>query len=179
MKKNIICLLFILMSSITMAQAKFPYYEQQAFDFYRTIVLDSFPVKKKITIYSYISDMHFSESYFTVPACNRHGKLIKTSGLGVLKEYEDSRNTFDAVLIELSTNAIDKKQFRIKERTVNRYPKLLIGSPFTEENSPERIFININEEHSETLTIIYSLEFDAYGKVVNWCRTESRLYREY
>lgn len=179
MKKNIICLLFILMSSITMAQAKFPFYEQLAFDFYRTTVLDSFPVKKKITIYSYISDMHFSESYFTVPACNRHGKLIKTSGLGILKEYEDSRNTFDAILIELNTDAIDKKQFRIKERTVNRYPKLLIGSPFAEEDSTERVFITILEENSETLIIFYSLEFDANGKVVNWCRTEHQIYIEY
>jgi hypothetical protein len=162
-----------------MAQAKFPFYDQLAFDFYRTTVLDSFPVKKKITIYRYISDLHFTENCFTMPNCNENSRPIKTSGLGIWKEYDESMNNFDAIMIELNTDSINKKQFRIKEMVGNYHPKLLIGSPLINESSPERVFLNIREEHSETLTIIYSLEFNTDGKVVNWCRTEHQIFIEY
>ncbi|KGO93271.1 hypothetical protein [Flavobacterium subsaxonicum] len=161
-----------------MAQAKFPFYEQLAFDFYRTTVLDSFPVKKKITVFKYILDVH-PNYFFTAP--NYVGSLNhKTDAKFVLlKTYAESQYDFDSPMAELNTDSVNKKQFRVKEKRRNYYPKLLITLPFTEESSPERIFININEEHSETLIIFYSLEFDANGKVVNWCRTEHQIYIEY
>ena len=177
--KKIICPLFILMSAITMAQLKHPVYEQLAFDFYRTTIQDSFPVKKKITVFKYILDAH-PDLIFTVPDKICSLKHKSKQKFEVLKTYAESQYVdFDSMMIELNTDSINKKRFRVKKRRRNYYPKLLITLPFTQVDNTDRVFVNVHEEFSERLTVIYTLEFDTDLRVVDWCRTEHITYIEY
>ena len=171
------CLLAV--SATAIAQLKHPVYEQLAFDFYRTTILDSFPVKKKITVFKYILDAH-PDLIFTVPDKICSLKHKSKQKFEVLKTYAESQYfDFASMMIELNTDSINKKQFSIKKQRRNYYPKLLITLPFTEEDNTDRVFVNVHEELSERLTVIYTLEFNTDLRVVDWCRTEQITYIEY
>ena len=68
MKKHLL-LIFLLTCGIGVAQTEFPFYEQIAFDFYQSKIIDSFPTKKKVKVYPYVIDFHPSGNSFSYPNC--------------------------------------------------------------------------------------------------------------
>jgi hypothetical protein len=177
--KYVLCLLVLLTSVKTTAQAKLPFYEQLTFDFYQKTILDSFPVKKKITVYKYIIN---NKQYTPVETvlCIKDIPSSKRKTFSVLKAYQQNKTNFPFDDPELNTDSVNKKQFRVKEKkSKGHYPQLFIDPPITEKDNKTRIFVNLNEVHSETLTINYCLEFDADGRIINWCREEIQAWIAY
>ena len=72
-------LILILQFGIGIAQNKVPFFEQIAFDFYRTEILNKHPVEKKIRVYKELQP--YKENLFWYPRCLKKIKI---------KEYDSS-----------------------------------------------------------------------------------------
>lgn len=172
MNKTIV-ILFFLSSGFGFAQENTPFYEQIAFDKYRSEIIDSFPVKKRIKVYKYAFDFQPTLFWFNTPSCLSNIVWKSNDQFQPIKEYIDSQLNIDSNRFELDFSDLDKKQFKIKKFGRGKYPKLFISPPYRENGYDERIFINIYEKHSERKEVIYHLEFDKSGKIKNWCQSVS------
>lgn len=168
MKKTVL-ILIILISGLGFAQEETPFYEQIAFDKYRSEIIDSFPVKKKVKVYKYVFDFQPTLFWFSTPSCLSNIVRKSNEQFQPIKDYIDSQRNFDSNRFELDLSDLDKKQFKIKKSGRGNYPKLFISPPYKENGNDERIFVNIYEKHSERKEIIYHLEFDKSGMIQDWC----------
>ncbi|MFI2742751.1 hypothetical protein ACG2LH_08430 [Zhouia sp. PK063] len=175
--KKVILLIFLLNCIIGISQTKFPFYEQIAFDFYQSTIIDSFPSKKKITVYPYVTDFHLSGYVFSNPTCLgitwKSNKQFKE-----IEAYVESQRNIDSDRFELDFSNLDKKRFQIKKRAKGNYPRLYITAPNKEINRTGRIFVNIYENY-ENQDIIYHLEFNDKGQIIDWCREVNKIIRTY
>lgn len=175
--KKVILLTFLLNCGIGFSQTEFPFYEQIAFNFYQSTIIDSFPQKKKVKVYPYVMNFHSSRNEFYNPLCLGISWKSK-SEFKELDSYVETQLKIDSDRFELDFSNLDKKKFKIKRRGEGTYPKLRITPPFIEINGTERIFVNIyitNEYLYET----YHIEFNDKGKIIDWCRTYDEVIRTY
>jgi hypothetical protein len=170
LKKTLI-IIILLIGELGFAQKKMPFYEQIAFDFYRSEIIDSFPVKKRIKIYKYAYDFQPNTHWFYTPSCltNIVGKGSKQ--FIPIKEYVDNQWRIESDKFELDFSELDKKQFKIKKSGKGSFPKLFISSPHIVKGNNKRIFVNIFVKHSERKEVIYHLEFNQSGIIKNWCQS--------
>ena len=171
MRKTII-ILFLLISELGFTQTETPFYEQIAFDKYRSEIIDSFPVKKRIKVYKYAFDFQPTLFWFYTPSCLSNIIWKSNDQFQPIKEYTDSQLNINSNRFELDFSDLDKKQFKIKKFGKGSYPKLFISPPYIENGNDDRIFINIYEKHSEKNEFIYHFEFDKNGIIINWCRSK-------
>jgi len=144
-------------------------FEQKAFDLYKTEILDSFPVNKKIKIYQYAFDFRPNVFWFSTPNCLENIVWKNNKQFEEISLYKEKKIGFDS---KLDFSKIDKKQFKVKLNGKGNFPKLFISSPHIEKGDDKRIFINLYEKHSERKEYIYHIEFNQDQKIINWCRTE-------
>ena len=170
--KRTVVILILLISELGFSQKNKPFFEQIAFDLYRTEIIDSFPVKKQIKVYKYAFDFQPTLFWFFTPSCLSNIVWKSNDQFLPIKEYTDSQQNIDSNRFELDFSDLDKKQFKIKKFGKGNYPKLFISPPYKETGNDERIFINIYEKHSEKKEVIYHLEFDKNGIIINWCRSK-------
>ena len=175
--KKIILLTFLLNCGIGISQTEFPFYEQIAFDFYQTKLIDSFPTKRKVKVYPYVLDFHPDYFVFHNPSCLGI-KWKNNKQFEPLAEYIETQMQFDSNRFELDFSNIDKKKFKVKKREKGSYPRLHITAPHKEIDGTERIFVNIHETH-EHLWISYHLEFNENGEIIDWCRNYAEIIRTY
>lgn len=178
LKKNILLILLLNCGiGIGIAQTKFPFYEQIAFDFYQTKIIDSFPTKKKVKVYPYIIDFHPSGKKFSYPNCL--GITWKSrEQFEEIESYIKSQYNFDSERFELDFTKLNKKKFKIKKRGKGNYPRLHITAPHKEKNGTERVFVNIHETH-KYIYVTYHFEFNEKGKIINWCKEMNEIIQTY
>ena len=176
LNKNL--LLFLLLNcGIGLAQTKFPFYEQIAFDYYQSEIIDSFPTKKKIKVYPYVIDFHSSGNVFSYPNCL--GITWKGSGqFEEIESYVKSQYNIESERFELDFSKLNKKKFKIKKRGKGNHPRLHITAPHKEKNGTERIFVNISETH-KYIYVTYHFEFNKKGEIINWCKEMNEIIETY
>lgn len=175
--KKIILLTFLLNCGIGISQTEFPFYEQIAFDFYQSTLIDSFPTKKKVKVYPFVLDFQPDYFVFNNPSCLGI-KWRSNEQFEPIKDYVESQMNIDSDRFELDFSKLDKKKFKVKKRGKGSYPRLHITAPHKEIDGTERIFVNIHETH-EYLWISYHLEFNENGEIINWCRNYAEVIRTY
>ena len=178
--KKALLLIFLLNCGIGIAQTEFPFYEQIAFDFYQSKLIDSFPTKKKVKVYKYATEFHtglFSlHNIFTTPICLNDIVWKSNDQFKVIETYAISQMQIESKLFELDLSNLDRKKFKIKKNGKGSFPKLFISPPNKEDNGTDRIFVNIYEKHSEK-TVNYHFEFNKTGDIIDWCRTVAEIIR--
>ncbi|MEE9363423.1 MAG: hypothetical protein V3U92_12570 [Cellulophaga sp.] len=167
--KNTLLLSFLLLGGILVAQTKTPFYEQLAFDLYKTKILEAHPVPKKITIYENAFGFHPTLFWNTPPSCfpnvtAKRGVKFKEISAYAKKHWENDSDYF-----ELDFSNLNKKQFKIKKKRKGKFPKLFISLPFIEQKKSRRIFVTIYEKY-ENKEVLYHIEFTKNGDIVDWCR---------
>tara|TARA_R110002049_G_scaffold43784_1_gene128721 strand:+ start:1353 stop:1883 length:531 start_codon:yes stop_codon:yes gene_type:complete len=175
--KKTILLIFLLKCGIGISQTEFPFYEQIAFDFYQSKLIDSFPTKKKIKVYQYVYD--FQPDYFVFSNPNCLGiKWKNNEQFQSIESYVESQRKIDSERFELDFSDLDKKKFKIKKRGKGNYPRLNITAPHKEKNGTDRIFVNIHETH-ENIYVTYHIEFNDKGEIIDWCKEMDEIIRTY
>lgn len=170
MKKKIL-IIFVFVFEIGFTQTKFPFFEQIALDIYSSEIIYDFPVKKKIKVYKYLHDLHPEIYWFNTPSCLQNIAWSNNKQFEPIKGYQKKQFDVDSEQFELNTSNLNKKQFKIKKKAKAGYPKLFITNPHKEKGNNNRVFVNIYEVHNELKEIIYHLEFDNKGNIIDWCRT--------
>ncbi len=175
--KKIIFILSILISCNCYSQTDKIFYEQKAFDFYRFEILDSFPVSKKIKVYQSVFDSHHHPFIvgFVTPDCLDNISWKNNNQFSELKSYTVNQGNLNPEITKLNFQDLDKIQFKIKKFGRGNYPKLFISSPHIENENYDRVFVNVYENHSTAKDVIYHLEFNKKGQIINWCRTVSEV----
>jgi len=172
--KKILIILFLLISEFGFTQTEMPFYEQIAFDFYRTEIIDSFPIKKRIKVYEYAIEFQPTMLWFIRPNCLADMVWKNNDQFQPIKEYTDNQwLNINSKQFQLDFSDLDKKQFKIKKLGRGSFPKLFISPPHKENENNQRIFVNVYLEHNERKLVIYHFEFDKSGKIKNWCQSIS------
>lgn len=175
--KKTILLTFLFYYRIGVSQTEFPFYEQIAFDFYQSTLIDSFPTKRKVKVYPYVMDFHPNKGGFYLPSC-LGVDWKKNNSFKEIKKYVETQLQIDSDRFELNFSNLNKKKFKVKKRGKGNYPRLHITAPYQEINKTERIFVNVHEIHKH-LYVTYHLEFNNKGKIINWCRTYDKIIQTY
>ena len=164
--KRIIFSLILFINISSLAQEE-PFYEQIAFDFYSTKIIDSFPVRKKIRVYKYFFDFQNSiEINFNVPNC-----MKKNVKFEKIEEYCKEQSKIESKKFEINYSKLNKKKFKIRKSVKEKYPRLFITAPHRIVDEKEKnIFINIHVEESLFFKSIYHLKLNDKGQILNWCR---------
>ncbi|MEO5788082.1 hypothetical protein [Gelidibacter sp.] len=171
--KKVILLILMLNCGIGFAQKDFPFFEQIAFDFYRTKLLDSFPIQKKIKVFPYVNQFHTSG--ISNPICL--GIDWKNNNqFQELDSYTKSQYNIDSNRYELDFRDLDKRKFKIKRNGNGNFPKLYISPPNTEGIGTDKIYVDINEAHKNK-TVIYHFEFNKKGEIKDWCKEVNEIIR--
>jgi len=149
-----------------------PFFEQIAFNLYHSEIIEAYPVDKKVRVFESSFDFHPDIFWFNTPKC--------LEGI-IWKNNEQFQSMSTELTIDNLINAsyldytgIDKKKFKVKKNGKGSYPKLFVSRPHIEEGDDKRIFVNIYEEHSQLFTVIYHIEFDSAGSIIDWCRSENQ-----
>ncbi|MEM6803034.1 MAG: hypothetical protein AAF696_16635 [Bacteroidota bacterium] len=171
--KHILTALITLTCIVGFAQTDEPFYEQKAFDLYKTDILRAFPVKKRIIMYKDEGDFHPEIYWLYTPDCLSNIVWKSNDQFVPMEAYIKEQRRYDSRLRELDVSHLNKRQFKLKEFKKGGYPKLFISPPHLEQGNEERVFVNIYEKHSERETIIYHIEFNRMGEMVDWCRSIS------
>jgi hypothetical protein len=174
--RRVLIILFFLISEFAFTQTVTPFFEQIAFDLYRSEIIDSFPVKKRIRIFPSFFDFQSTEFSFLTPNCFNKVAWTNPDHIQQIKEYKKNQHSIDSNYKELDFTDLNKKQFKIKKNGKGSYPKLFISVPHEDVKKPNRILVNIYEKHSKRKTVIYHLLLDKNGDLKEWCRQEFITY---
>ncbi|MEQ6125227.1 hypothetical protein AAON49_13550 [Pseudotenacibaculum sp. MALMAid0570] len=170
--RKLLLVLFLFIHNFFFSQEK-AFYEQLAFDFYATEVLQKFPVKKKIKIYKWFDDYHPNNFSFAVPDCLKNIVWKNNNEFKVISGYLKKQYNLNSPNLELDFSKIDTKQFKIKKRKKGNFPKLFISYPHIEGNNQDRVFVNLYQLNSKVEVITYHIEFNSKDKVIDWCRKKT------
>lgn len=150
--KKILIIIFLVSTLNCIAQSNDSFWEQIAFDFYRTEILPKSPIKKRIKINKELNSIYYLSADCLKNKINNEKKL----------------NLVESKYFELNLEKIDKKQFRI----VKKINKLSNSEVFVEVSEAyefnERIFVVINE-FDASRGKKYTFEFDKNGNIIDWC----------
>ncbi|MET1259888.1 hypothetical protein ABV409_11110 [Flagellimonas sp. DF-77] len=170
MKKGILILVVWILGTIFgLAQTELPFFEQIAFDFYGQEILKNHPVKKRISVYRFYSDFQKGGTYIPNGKCFEK-PIFENQTIEVDKTTYEQDN-IDSGKFELDFSQLDKKQFKIRRNGRGSYPKLFMSYPLASKKEPNRFFVNVSESY-DRLVIIYHLEINKTGKVVDWCKSQ-------
>ncbi|GAA4280012.1 hypothetical protein GCM10022260_04330 [Gaetbulibacter aestuarii] len=137
-------------------QTNIPFFEQIAFDFYRTEILVKNPVKKKISVYEEIQPFQLTEIPFWYPRCIDQFEI---------KEHDNFKSNLSKKKV-LNLENLDHSKFKIKEYGKGSFPKLFVSqSLLFNEN---RNLVVIQEIYKWSATYYY-IELDNHGKIIDWC----------
>ena len=175
--REAILLIFLLKYGTGISQTEFPFYEQIAFDFYQSKLIDSFPTKNKVKVYPYVFDFQPDYLVFSNPNCLGF-KWENNEQFQPFESYVESQTKIDSERFELDFSNLDKKKFRIKKRGKGNYPRLYITAPHKEKNETEQVYVNIHETH-KNIHVTYHIEFNEKGEIINWCRALNEIIRIY
>lgn len=173
-------LMFLLINGLGFAQLNEPLYQQIAFDFYRTEIIDSISVKKQINIYKYALNFKTNLSSFYIPSSScMSNKVWKNKDLKQRrKQYIESLIYINPNRFKLDFSDLDETLFKIKRYRKGNYPKLFIGSPYKEYENDNRVLINIYlERNSDQQDHIYHLVIDQTGKIKDWCKKGTNRFK--
>ncbi|MCX2745629.1 hypothetical protein OO013_17235 [Mangrovivirga sp. M17] len=173
--KKLLAIVFITINMIGFAQSDSIFYEQLAFDFYRTKIIKSFQTKKRIKVYKYFHEFQSSNIHFSIGDCLSNSDNNKKDRFHPLKDYRDSQLNYKSNRFKLDLSNLDKQTFKIKKSGRGSYPKLFISAPHIKYKNFSRVYVNIYERHSKYKTIIYHIEFDEFGNIMNWCKSNFEL----
>jgi hypothetical protein len=150
-------------------QSDIPFYEQIAFDYYQTDILESYPVEEKISVYRYFYDFHGRNIYFATPLCLKN--VVQNDSKSIIKfdEKKYGQNYIESEKFELNFSDLNKRQFKIRNRKLGKYPRLFITYPRVMERT--RIFINIVEVY-ESKGNAFHIEMDLEGNIIDWCKSD-------
>ena len=171
--KVVITIIVVLLSTNINCQET-PFFEQIALQFYDSIIQKKHPIDKKIVLNKYTLDLHRTERKFIPPNCSWHTNISDEYKAEPLKSYYSLITNIDSDKFELDISNIKKKRYRIRKNGKGRCPKLFISLPHKYDDNSEILYINIEEKHSEQLTVIYHLQLALNGEVINWCRNEQQ-----
>lgn len=164
--KKILIIIILLVSNLNcIAQSNEPFWEQIAFDFYRTEILQKSPIKKRIKISKELNSIYYlnADCLKNIIINEKEINLVKS------KYFEN---------FELDLEKIDKKQFRI----VKKIDKLSNSEVFIEVSEAyefnERIFVVINE-FVASRGKKYTFEFDKNGNIIDWCKSSEYLQLQF
>lgn len=169
MLKNLLGIYLLFITGKLVSQSNELLYEQHSFDFYNSVIVDSFSVKKKINVYPYAFDFHSTTKRFVFPKCI---ESVDEKQAVQFKELPRSVNNTINFDTKLDFEDLNKKIFRVKKYKRGGYPKLFISKPHFISGKDKSVFVNLYEQHSKRKEIIYHIELDSSGKVLNWCRSE-------
>lgn len=170
--RRVLIILFFLISEFAYTQLETPFFEQIALDLYRSEIIDSFPVKKRIRVFPSFLDFQSTEFSFSTPNCFDKVAWTNPDHIQPIKK----KHSIDSNSNELDLTGLNKKQFKIKKNGKGSYPKLFISAPHEDVKNPNRILVNIYEKHSKRKTVIYHLLLDKKGGLKEWCRQEFITY---
>ena len=164
--KKILIIIILLVSNLNcIAQSNEPFWEQIAFDFYRTEILQKSPIKKRIKISKELNSI-----YYLKADCLKN-KIINEKEINLVKSKHFEN-------FELDLEKIDKKQFRI----VKKIDKLSNSEVFVEVSKAYefngRIFVVINE-FVASQGKKYTFEFDKNGNIIDWCKSSEYLQLQF
>ena len=139
------------------SQTKKPFYEQIAFDYFRTEILVKKPENKKIRIYEKL--LTFSEEkkrYLWTPNCLKKFEINKKAELKINLSGKTKLNLVN----------LNNKIFKIKKNGKGAYPKLYVAESIS--NKPNQIIVSIHilykfSDHN------YRIEMNKEGEIINWC----------
>jgi hypothetical protein len=157
-----ILIIGILGIEIGFSQSETPFYEQIAFDFYRTEILPENPESKKIKIYKKLLTFPEAKTFFWVPRCITDFEITKTTKL----KFNLSKKS------KLNLVGLNDKIFKIKKYGKGAYPKLYVSESIS--NKQNRIIVNIHILYKSS-NHNYRIELNKYGKIITWCE-EGEIY---
>jgi hypothetical protein len=114
-----ILIIGILGIEIVFSQTEVPFYEQIAFDFYRTEILSVHPVEKKLKVYRNLYSFFNKEYPAFFPNCLNHKWAINDSFI----DNVSNRN-------ELNLNELNDSRFKLKKYGKGAKPKICIQMLF-------------------------------------------------
>jgi hypothetical protein len=126
-------------------------FEQIAFEYYLSELADK---DLKGTLWTEL--YYFAESLFWHPRCLEDFKI----------ESNDKVSSNVSGLSELELSP-EEKRLKIKPFKKGKYPRIFSTTSFS--NYPNQHFVNIVENHKDG-GIIYHIEMDDQGEIVNWCQ---------
>jgi hypothetical protein len=148
------------------------FYEQIAFDYYSTVIVDSFPIRKKIRINEFVIDVHPSQTHLDIAKCLLPNVAPKNYKLIAIEGYKANQLNIDGDQFKLNLANIDKNKFKIKSNGKGSYPKVQISLPFYHPLDPNKTLITVYENLSDLRSNRYTLDINIDGEITSWCREE-------
>jgi len=138
-------------------QSETPFYEQIAFDFYRTEILPSHSPDKKLRVYKEIDRYPMRKDPTWYPQCFEDFKVLTKKDR--LTDNVSGKK-------ELDMSNLDSGLFKLKKNGKGRYPKLFVSQSLS--LNEEIILVNVCEIY-KWHGIYYHVKMDANGNVIDWC----------
>jgi hypothetical protein len=97
--------------------------------------------------------------------------VVQNDSKSIIKfdEKKYGQNYIESEKFELNFSDLNKRQFKIRNRKLGKYPRLFITYPRVMERT--RIFINIVEVY-ESKGNAFHIEMDLEGNIIDWCKSD-------
>ena len=158
--KKLYFIIFIIYSSLCIAQSNEPFYEQTAFEFYSTEILEKsdFNVRLKITgVLNY--------PYYIDADCLKN-KIINEKKFNIKFNFDTSFLDF---------KKIDKTKFkRVKKINTNTNKENYVSVSTTIEFE-NRLFVIIRDQVNVNQRE-FTFEFDSNGNIIDWCQFSTSVF---
>jgi hypothetical protein len=156
-KPYLLLIIISIYSSLCEAQSGEPFYEQIAFEFYCSKILEKSEINVRLKINGDLNYVNYIDAdCLKEKITNEKNFTIKP------------KNNFDTLFLELKN--INKKKFKIVKKintNTNKENYLLVSRTLEVEN---RIFVIINEMVNVNGRG-YTFEFDSAGNIIDWCQS--------
>lgn len=161
-KTNLLLILFSIYSSLCIAQSEEPFYEQIAFEFYCSEILEKSDIDVRLKINGNLNYVNY------ISADCLKEKIINEKNFTI-----KPKNNFDTLFLELKN--INKEKFKIVKKintNTNKENYLLVSKSLEVEN---RIFVIINEMVNVNGRG-FTFEFDSGGNIIDWCQSSKSVF---
>ena len=148
------------------------FYEQIAFDYYSTVIIDSFPASKRIRINEFVVDIHPNIAYQDIAKCSLPNINRADYELIVVGKYEANQLDIGGNQFRLDLTGIDNKKFKVKSNGIGNYPKIKISLPVYHPLDTNTTLVTVYEHLSILKSNIYTLNINEAGEITSWCREE-------
>lgn len=161
-KTYLLLVLFSIYSSFCTAQSDEPFYEQIAFEFYCSEILEKSDIDVRLKINGNLNYVNYiNADCLRVKIINEKNFTFKP------------KNKFDTLFLELKN--LNKKKFKIVKKintNTNKENYLLVSRSLEFEN---RIFVIINEMVNVNGRG-FTFEFDSAGNIIDWCQSSKSVF---
>ena len=161
-KTCLLLVLFSIYSTFCVAQSDEPFYEQIAFEFYCSEILEKSEIDVRLKINGNLNRINYiNDDCLKEKIINEKNFTIKP------------KTNFDTLFLELKN--INKKKFKIVKKintNTNKENYLLVSRSLEVEN---RIFVIINEMVNVNGRG-FTFEFDSSGNIIDWCQSSKSVF---